>query len=114
LSKIEASLRKAMIRAADTSARECKYGMPRLRKMIENHGAIETARRILLEPTVSDGFGNLWEKHRLELSVEAIVLQPEFVQLFTAEEQAIARDRLEKADFSSRSRQTVPVVSDTR
>ena len=40
------------------------------------------------------GLTTLWECDRLDLSVEAKVLLPEFAELFTAEERAVAQARL--------------------
>jgi hypothetical protein len=43
---------------------------------------------------VSDGFTALWRAKRLDLTVEAHVLKPEFESLFTSDELGIARSRL--------------------
>lgn len=40
------------------------------------------------------GSAPLWEKGRLDLSVEAVVLQDRFADLFTDEELTTAQDRL--------------------
>ena len=57
-------------------------------------GALEMAHRQLRNPTTSQGFARLWEMGRLEQSVEALALRPEFASLFSEEERRIARDRL--------------------
>jgi hypothetical protein len=44
--------------------------------------------------TVSEGFTALWERGRLDLSVEALVLAEEFDDLFPEDEPDVARDRL--------------------
>lgn len=97
MSKLEQHLRDLMLSAAETASREFKYQMPYLRRMIEAYGAVETARRLLHEPITSDGFATLWEAQQLDLSVESIVLRPEFAELFTEAELAIARNRLNGA-----------------
>ena len=48
-------------------------------------------------PGVSDGFVTLWERQRLDLTVETLVVDDRFSGLFTEEERGIARKRL--ADF---------------
>jgi hypothetical protein len=48
----------------------------------------------LWKDDVSDGFTTLWKLQRVDLSVEAYVLRPEYAPLFTEEERAIARARL--------------------
>lgn len=48
----------------------------------------------------TDGFTTLWENHRLDLSVEANVLKPEYESLFSEEERRICRDRLEAYGYN--------------
>ena len=50
---------------------------------------------------VSDGFTTLWELKRLDLSVEAYVLRPEYAPLFTEEERGIARARLRQYGYAA-------------
>ena len=63
--------------------------------MVRNLGGRETAKRLLANPSVGDGFVALWEVSRLDLSVEALVLQEPWCALFTEEERAVAQQRLE-------------------
>jgi len=56
---------------------------------------LATARRLLRSAAMSDWFASLWERGRLDLTVEALVLQPRFASLFTDAELAMARHRLE-------------------
>ena len=65
----------------------------RLHRMIGEHGGVEAARRTISEMT--ETYEKLWEARHLELSVEALVLKPEWTPLFTSEELAAARQRLE-------------------
>jgi hypothetical protein len=43
---------------------------------------------------VSDGFTALWDARRLDLTVEALILEPEWLRLFTDQEREVARKRL--------------------
>jgi hypothetical protein len=63
-------------------------------QMVSGRGGVDAARHPLHSTTVSDGFAALWERHRLDLSVEALVPEEEFDELFTDDERDIARDRL--------------------
>ena len=65
-------------------------------RMLSELGPLETARKLLHDPTVSDGFANLWDRGRLDLTVEALVLRPEFSSLFTDQELDRARGRLKQ------------------
>ncbi|MCV7199821.1 hypothetical protein H7J74_25645 [Mycobacterium angelicum] len=51
-------------------------------------------------PAISDGFAALWERGRLDLTVEALVVEPAFSDLFTDTEIDIARRRLEQFGFA--------------
>jgi hypothetical protein len=62
--------------------------------MVVDYGGLQAAHRLLMTDEPSDGFTTLWMCGRLDLSVEAVVLKPEFVPLFTDTEREIARNRL--------------------
>jgi hypothetical protein len=44
---------------------------------------------------VSDGFTELWMRGRKDLTVEALVLRPEYADLFSADERKRASERLD-------------------
>ena len=68
--------------------------------MIGTYGGVETAKRLLsTQEFVQEGVKRLWELGRLDLSVEALVLRPEYKELFTTEELKIARKRLTDLDY---------------
>ena len=60
------------------------YTPRRALNMVNQYGAVDAARRLLQMPGVtSQGLETLWEHHRLDLSIEALMLKPEFASLFT-------------------------------
>lgn len=63
--------------------------------------AMKTARRWLSGSRTSDGFGILADKHHLELSLEALVVDKRFTGLFTDEEANTALIRLLDAGYYS-------------
>lgn len=65
--------------------------------MVTEQGGYEAARTLIHASTVSDGYTALWERQHLDLTVEAVILKPEWNDLFSEEERAIARQRL--ADY---------------
>ena len=74
---------------------EAGYNATRYLQMLDEHGGLDTARILLNSPKVSDGYTALWERGRLDLTVEALINDnPEFQVLFTAEELKIVRKRL--------------------
>lgn len=68
-------------------------------RMLAEHGAVQTTRRLLAATQLSDGFRHLWEHRLLHLSVENAVLDPRFDSLFSDAERQVARDRLTGAGF---------------
>ncbi|MCY9784219.1 DUF262 domain-containing protein [Nocardiopsis sp. EMB25] len=84
----------AMLSIYERARSEADYTATFFLGMLSELGPLGTARKLLNAPAVSDGFANLWERGRLDLTVEALVLRPEFEALFTAEELDRARTRL--------------------
>jgi len=79
--------------------RRCKefgYNAGYWKRMVVDHGAVEASHRLLTGTRASDGFTRLWEEGRLDLSVEFSALLPKYHDLFTGDERAEARRRLEQ------------------
>lgn len=62
--------------------------------------AIKNARRCLSGNRISDGFNTLADKGRLDLSLEALVIDKRFTDLFTDEEANNALMRLLDAGYT--------------
>ncbi len=63
--------------------------------MLFAHRGVETARRLIHSPNISAGYTALWERKRLDLTLEALIYDNEkWHPLFTPEEIAICRKRL--------------------
>lgn len=74
---------------------EAKYKATRFLQMLDKHRGLETARILLHAATVSEGYTALWERGRLDLTVEALIHDnPKWHPLFTPEELAICSKRL--------------------
>lgn len=67
--------------------------------MVEERGGYGTATYLLNKQEQSSGFTELYLRKRLDLTVEHLVLQLEWRQLFTMEELAIAQQRLDELHF---------------
>ena len=68
----------------------------------EDSEAVRTAKRTLSGSRLSDGFNDLAAKGRLELTLEALVVDKRFTGLFTDEEANEALTRLLEAGFRFR------------
>jgi len=96
---LEAQFDRAMFSIYDRAKRECKYNASYFLQMLVDHGGLKTAKRLLAKDDLSDGFTTLWEHGRLDLTVEAHVIQPRFAELFTAEEIEKAGSRLKQYGY---------------
>lgn len=92
--QLEDRFHLAMLGIYKSAKRECDYNATRFLQMVVDKGGLATARYLINTPTVSDGYAALWERGRLDLTVEALVLEDQWSSLFTDEELSIARDRL--------------------
>lgn len=81
------------------AAKEIGYTATRFLGMVNDHGGLQTARILLRAPTVSDGYTALWERGRLDLTVEAVILEHAWHDLFTPEERDTALRRLQKYEY---------------
>lgn len=68
-------------------------------QMLEEHGGVETAKRLLRAGQPQAGLYKLWELKLLDSSTEALVLKEHYRSLFTAEEIAEAHRRLEELGY---------------
>lgn len=63
-------------------------------KMLEKHGAVKTAKSLLNTKELNKGFSRILNKKLTQHSMEAIVLRPEYKELFTEKELEVCRRRL--------------------
>jgi len=79
---------------------KCHYNATRFLQMLQEHGGVETARRLLTTgPVAQSGLTELWLCERLHISVEAKVLLPKYRHLFDDEIRTAARKRLQEYGF---------------
>ncbi len=93
-------------KAFDQEMRDSYYQAARLGyrstyflRVVQEHGGLETAHRLLGTDAPSEGLARMWELGRLDMSLEAIVLKPEYRPLFDEEERRIARERLAAMEY---------------
>lgn len=98
--KPESEFHEAMLEIYRRAKAEADYNAARFLGMVSERGGLETARHLLHAPTVSDGYAALWERRRLDLTVEALILDSRWTLLFSEEERRIAIDRLRDYGFT--------------
>jgi hypothetical protein len=79
----------------------CNYTPCIYIEMVYTGGALATAKKLIAAQKPSEGYTTLWEKGHLELTIEAIVIdEAEWQPLFTADEIAKARKRLQEYNYT--------------
>lgn len=74
--------------------REIGYNATRFLVMVRELGGLGAAHHLLGGERIHDGFAELLLAGRPDLTVEALVLKPEFQPLFSDDELRVARERL--------------------
>ena len=89
----------AMMNIYHRARKEAGYNATRYLQMLHDDRGLATAQFLINSTKVSDGYTALWERKRLDLTVEALVLDPEWKELFTDEELKLARKRLDQYGY---------------
>jgi 5-methylcytosine-specific restriction enzyme A len=89
---------KDMIAIYQNAKKECGYNATRFLQMVAAQDSVTVAKSFIhTKPT--EGFTTLWELGRLDLTVEALMLQPKYASLFTDEEREVVRERLKEYGY---------------
>ncbi len=97
---LEADFNEAMIDVYRRAKIECNYNAMYFLRMIGERGGLRAAKDLLDSPAVSSGFTELYLCGRLDLTVEALVLQSRWSSLFTESERTIAAKRLKELGYT--------------
>lgn len=97
--EIEKKFNKDMINIYREAKRELNYTASRFMQLISEIGGLRAAKQLISKDGGTSGFVTLWEMGRLDFSIEAHVLKPEYKELFTEEEREICRDRLKEYGY---------------
>lgn len=68
-------------------------------QMVSERGAVRATKDLLVSKEPSEGLFTLWHLGKLDMSVEAMVLDPRYQCLFDEEERRTARKRLADLDY---------------
>jgi hypothetical protein len=78
LADLESRFDAAMMHVYRRALSECNYDATRFLQMLYEHRRLDTGRILLHASNVSDGYVALWERQRLDLTVEALILGEEW------------------------------------
>ena len=84
-----------MIEIYHQAKEKCNYTAIRFLQMVIDKGGVTAAKELLSSEKPQEGLTRLWECGQLDISMEALVLDPRFESLFTGEERRTAKERLE-------------------
>ena len=99
-SNLELRFHDAMLSVYKRAKNEAHYNARVFLGMVVDKGGVETARYLLDTLTVSDGYTALWRRKRLDLTVEALILDPQWWPLFTSTQRRTAIDRLRQYGYT--------------
>ena len=100
-SDLELAFHERMQQIYRQAKTECDYTATRFLQMVNAEGGIQAAKKLLSAGGYSEGLTRLWEKKRLDISMEATILQKPWCVLLTDDELSIARKKLEELGYSS-------------
>ena len=95
---------QAMFDIYHIAKKEAGYTASIYLQMLNTRGGLSTARYLLNSAKPSDGYTALFERGRLDLTVEAMILEnPKWHELFSDEELLKARKRLADYGYTPKS-----------
>lgn len=103
--QLEREFHAAMVEIYHAAKRETGYNATRYLQMVSEQGGLSAAKVLLASDAVSQGFTELWQRYRLDLTVEALIVDnPKWQPLFTHAEVKQAKARLETYGYRGAQR----------
>ncbi len=92
----------AMFNIYRRALKEERYPANYFREMLEDRFGYDTAIQLIHDTKPSSGYTALWDRGRLDLTVEALILSPAWREstIFTNEDRRAAFDRLTQYHYS--------------
>jgi hypothetical protein len=100
MNELEREFNMAMLNIYKRAYDEAGYNATRFLQMLRENQGVETARILIHASNVSDGYTALWERGRLDLTVEALIIDKKWHPLFSEQELEIARRRLREYRYN--------------
>jgi hypothetical protein len=89
-----------MFRIYQRALSEANYNATRFLQMLDEHRGLQTALILLRAPRPSEGYTALWQRGRLDLTVEAVIHDnPRWHPLFSESDLAICVRRLTEYEY---------------
>ena len=103
MTELEAQFDQAMMGIYYAAKAEANYTASLFIQMLHNNRGVATALTLIRSPKPSEGFTALWERGRLDLTVEALIAEnPQYHSLFTSDDIQRAYSRLKKYGYKGK------------
>lgn len=76
--------------------------------VVSNEDIVAVTRRLVHKEGGTSGFTTLFENNRMDLSVEKIILEPRYRELFTREDLLVSYERLQQYKYDRLNEIEVP------
>jgi len=105
---LEDAFHQKMVEVYEKAKTECHYNAVRFHQMVQQHRGLATAKMLLASKQHPEGLTRLWELKRLDISMEATLIQEPWCTLFSPEELAIAKKRLKELGYTQAKQESPP------
>jgi len=92
--QLEDQFHQQMINIYRNALTQAHYKATKFLDMVTMQDGLAAAKTLLHTPYLPDGFAELWQRGRLDLTMEYMLVEPPWNSLFTENELKIAMDRL--------------------
>src|SRR2546425_262183 len=92
--QLEDQFHQQMINIYRNALTQAHYNATKFLEMVTMQGGLATAKTLLHTLYLPDGVAELWQRGRLDLTMEYMLVQPRWNSLFTENELKTARGRL--------------------
>lgn len=100
--ELDNEFHEAMLNIYRAANSEANYNAQRFLQMVVDHDGVETTHMLINANMVSEGYTVLWERGRLDLTVEAIVENtPRFHSLFIDDQLQICINRFQEYGYQT-------------
>lgn len=89
-----------MVEVYERAKMECHYNAVRFHQMVQQDGGLATAKKLLASNHYPEGLTRLWELKRLDISMEATLIEEPWSTLFSREELDVAKKRLKELGYT--------------
>ena len=83
---LEKKFEEELIKNCQVAQKEYEYNPTRFLQTVERFGGVKTAKEIMRKNNTFDGFDKLQKAGRIDLTMEAVVANPKYAELFTDDE----------------------------